>query len=98
MPVSADPSEPRKRIWPRFREDLGVLLWSAFLAACVATMLFFALFDPLLLADDHAPPRWLADRMTGYTAGFFFFWGICTLASFLTAYLIDTRTSDQDPP
>jgi hypothetical protein len=84
------------RMWPRFREDLGVLLWASFLAACVATMFFFAYFDPRLLTADEAAPNWLADRMTGYTVGFFFFWGICTIASFLTAYLIDTRPSDRN--
>jgi hypothetical protein len=73
-----------------------VLLWAAFLAACVATAFFFAYFDPLLLAADHEPPSWLADRMTGYAVGFFFFWGVCTIASFLTAYLIDTRTPEQN--
>jgi hypothetical protein len=86
----------RGRIWPRFREDLGVLLWSAFLAACLATALFFAYFDPQLLAADAEPPAWLADRMTGYAVGFFFFWGVCTIASFLTAYLIDTRPSERN--
>jgi hypothetical protein len=45
---------------------------------------------------DDAAPNWLADRMTGYAVGFFFFWGICTIASFLTAYLIDTRPSDRN--
>ena len=85
--------------WPKFREDLGVLLWASFLAACVATLFFFACFDPLLLAVDHMPPAWLNDRMTGYTIGFFFFWGVCTIASFLTAYLIDTRpAADRDAP
>lgn len=92
--MSAPTEAPeRVRTWPRFREDLGVLLWAAFLAACAATALFFAYFDPVLLALDAAPPRWLADRMTGYAVGFFFFWAICTIASFLTAYLIDTRPS-----
>lgn len=84
------------RTWPRFREDLGVLLWSSFLAACVATLFFFAYFDPRMLAADDAPPSWLHDRMSGYAIGFFFFWGICTIAGFLTAYLIDTRPSDRN--
>jgi hypothetical protein len=79
----------------RLREDAGVLLWSSFLAACVATMFFFAYFDPVLLTEDHAPPTWLADRMTGYAVGFFFFWIVCAIASFLTAWLIDTRDANQ---
>lgn len=89
-------SQPAGR-WTKFREDLGVLLWCSFLAACAATMFFFAYFDPPLLAADDSPPPWLADRRTGYAVGFFFFWAICTIASFLTAYLIDTRSgSDRD--
>jgi hypothetical protein len=79
----------------RLRQDAGVLLWSSFLAACVATMVFFAYFDPLLMSEDHSPPRWLADRMTAYTVGFFFFWIVCAIASFLTAWLIDTRERDE---
>jgi hypothetical protein len=86
-----DIAPPRRLRWPRFLEDLGILLWASFLAACLATLLFFACFDPLLLAHDAAPPAWLADRRTAYAIGFFFFWSICTVASFLTAYLIDTR-------
>ena len=77
--------------WLRFREDLGILLWASFLSACIATMVFFAFFDPLFLSDDTAPPTWLKDRLTAYTAGFFFFWVICAMASFVTAWLIDTR-------
>lgn len=92
-PRSIQPSTP----WSRLRQDLGALLWSSFLAACVGTMFFFAFLDPLLLADDQHPPKWLADRMTGYAVGFFFFWGVCAIAAFLTAWLIDTRT-DQDAP
>ena len=76
--------------WPQFGRDIGVLLWASFLAACIATLFFFAYFDPTLLAHDDAPPRWLADRRTGYAVGFFFFWAICTIASFITAYLIET--------
>ena len=85
------PLAEKRSLWPHFREDLGVLLWASFLAACVATLLFFACFDPQLLVDDRAPPQWLADRRAGYTVGFFFFWMMSAIASFLTAYLIETR-------
>lgn len=87
--------EPRAtdttQAWSRLRQDAGALLWCSFLAACVATMFFFAYFDPVLLAEDAHPPRWLADRMTGYAVGFFFFWVVCSIAAFLTAWLVDTR-------
>ena len=79
----------------RIRIDAGIVVWASFLAACIATMVFFAFFDPLLLVDDRAPPSWLRDRMTGYTIGFFFFWIMCALASAFTAFLVDTR---RDPP
>jgi hypothetical protein len=87
------PLAEKRSLWPHFREDLGVLLWASFLAACVATLLFFACFDPQLLVDDQAPPAWLADRRAGYTVGFFFFWMMSAIASFLTAYLIETRVN-----
>lgn len=76
--------------WSHLREDIGVVVWSSFLAACVACLLFFAFFDPLLLADDQNPPRWLASRMTGYGLGFFFFWLISAVSAGLTIYMIDT--------
>jgi hypothetical protein len=80
-------------MWSLMRRDVGPVLWSAFLAACVGTMLFFALFDPVLLMHDEAPPTWLADRRTAYALGFFFFWMMTTLAALMTAWLIDTRPS-----
>ena len=80
----------------RIRIDAGIVVWASFLAACIGTMVFFTLFDPLLLADDIAPPAWLRDRMTAYTIGFFFFWLVSGLAGAFTAFLVDTRPSE--PP
>ena len=77
--------------WPRLRQDLGVILWCSFLAACFATMLFFAIFDPIYLKYDDDPPSWLAARRTGYALGFFFFWLTTAVAAALTAWLVDTR-------
>ena len=65
---------PRAQRW-------GAVLWPSFFSAGVATMVFFALFDPVELARL----AWVGveiDRKTGYTAGFFLFWA-CTLASSL---------------
>ena len=84
--------------WSRLRQDVGIVLWCSFLAACVTTMLFFALFDPMLLMLDDAPPRWLADRRTAYTLGFFFFWMTTTLGVTLAVWLIDTRTDARNRP
>jgi hypothetical protein len=80
--------EDRPAPWSRVRQDVGAVVWSSFLAACLATMLFFAAFDPLLLASDDNPPWWLESRMTGYGIGFFFFWFVCAVAGFLTSALL----------
>jgi len=75
----------------RLRQDAGAVVWCSFLAACFATMLFFALFDPIYLKQDDDPPSWLADRRTAYALGFFFFWLMTAIAAGLTAWLVDTR-------
>lgn len=67
------------------------MVWCGFLAAAAGTMFFFGFFDPAQLGDDAAPPSWLADRMTGYALGFFFFWTMCTAAAALAAWLIEAR-------
>lgn len=90
MQSSVDPGHaPRQWL-----QHLGTVLWCAFLAACVATLLFFAHFDPLLLVSDGAAPGWLADRRGGYALGFFFFWAIGTLAAGMTTWLITTPRPD----
>jgi hypothetical protein len=70
--------------------DVALVLWPSFLAACAASLLFFAAVDPALLRD--AGPRLFAglEREAGYAVGFLFFWGIGALASALSVYLIRT--------
>lgn len=85
--------EDRPAPWSRVRQDVGAVVWSSFLAACLATMLFFAAFDPLLLASDDNPPWWLESRMTGYGIGFFFFWFVCAVAGFLTSALLHSTSA-----
>lgn len=65
---------------------LMVVLWPAFLMACVATGLFFSLVDPMeLIVLDHR----LQMHETGvYTIGFFSFWLLGILSSGLTALLV----------
>ena len=57
----------------------GAILWPSFFAAGVSAMVFFAIVDPLELADI-TWPHVAVSRQVGYTIGFFMFWG-CTLAS-----------------
>ncbi len=78
----------------RTQVDVGIVVWASFLAACLATMVFFAFIDPLFIGQDDAPPPWARDRMTGYALGFFFFWSTCALASAFTAFMVETRRAD----
>jgi hypothetical protein len=91
-----DPHTASRHRAPLSARNVALLLWAAFLTACIGTMVFFALFDPVLLAHDDAPPWWLADRMTGYACGFFFFWILCSAAACVTAYMIDTRAAQDE--
>ena len=82
--------EPEHRPWSRRGQEVGAIVWSSFLAACFATLVFFAFLDPVQLANDEHPPVWLSSAMAGYAMGFFFFWIVCAVAALLTAYLLDT--------
>ena len=55
-----------------------VILWPAFLAAGVAEILFFTVFDP---------SEFGAGRMAAYSAGFLIFWGLAAASSTLTCFL-----------
>lgn len=71
---------------PLLRPMLMIVLWPAFLMACVATGLFFSLVDPmeLIVLDQR-----LQMHVTGvYTVGFFAFWLLGILSSGLTALLV----------
>jgi len=80
------------------RHDLGLILWPSFLAACAASLLFFAAVDPLLLRD--AGPHILdaINRESGYAIGFAFFWAVGALASALSVYLIRTAPGNDSRP
>lgn len=66
---------------------IGTILWPSFFAAGVATMVFFAIVDPIDLSEI-AWPHIRVSRELGYTIGFFMFWS-CTLgASTFTALLL----------
>jgi hypothetical protein len=83
---------------PRFgRIDLGVVLWPSFLAACFASLLFFAAVDPLLLRDAGPALFRHIDRESGYALGFVFFWVTSSLASGISLYLVRTsRAPEKD--
>lgn len=80
------------------RHDLGVILWPSFLAACAASLLFFAAVDPLLLRDAGPQIFGAISRESGYALGFAFFWSVGALASGLSVYLIRTARGDDNRP
>jgi hypothetical protein len=79
--MSTPAPEYRRDIGARSRA-LGVIAWSAFLSAALATMLCFAFVDPLAIAAGE-PPQWWTDRLHVYALGFFFFWLIGLVAAAL---------------
>jgi len=83
------PPPPQRARWSRKAQYLAAGLWSSFLAACLATMLFFAFVDPQFIGDAMTPAVELS-RMTGYGIGFFFFWFITGVSSVMSIYLVTT--------
>lgn len=86
----------REGISPRGRAALTVA-WCSFLAASVATMVFFAFVDPspifssLFVATARVP-----SRTALYSTGFFFFWIVCAASAAITAWMLQTH-ADQTP-
>ncbi|MFC0348425.1 hypothetical protein [Undibacterium danionis] len=68
------------------RSILMVVLWPAFLMACVATGVFFSLVDPmeLIVLDERVQVHMLG----AYTIGFLIFWALGAFSSWLTALLL----------
>jgi hypothetical protein len=77
---------PSKRFKPHWSSILMVVLWPAFLAACVATGVFFSLVDPfdLIILDG----RVKFPALGAYTVGFFAFWLLCCFSSWMTVVLV----------
>ena len=75
--------------WPRDKQAVFTVVWISFLSAAIATMVFFAMFDPVELGgliDEDLQ----FSRDAGYAVGFFFFWALCALCSGVTAFLVRT--------
>ena len=71
---------------------LLLIMWPAFLAAGLLTMLVFAMVDP---QDLHWFGHPLAMSRAGvYTLAFFAFWAIVMVASSMTALLASPVTED----
>jgi hypothetical protein len=82
----------------QFWTDVGLVVWSSFLAAGVASMLFFAAVDPLMLRDA-GPQRFeTLSREAGYGLGFLFFWALAASAAALCVYMIRSVWQREDRP
>lgn len=77
------------RQWSRNRQAVATVIWISFLSAAIATMLFFAVFDPVELATTLDEELEIG-RQTGYAIGFFFFWLLSAICSAVTAWLVRT--------
>jgi len=70
------------------------VVWPAFLAAAVAELVFFSIFDPFDLHFFGAPLE--MSREAIYTMGFFGFWGLGIASSALTVALGTTAERNAD--
>lgn len=85
------------RRWSRRAQNVATIAWSSFLAACFATGLFFAQIDPLDVQLVLAPSS-AGSSEAIYALGFFFFWFVCAVSSWLAVFLIRTsRRRDGQP-
>lgn len=75
--------------WGRNKQAVFTVAWISFLSAAVATMVFFAFFDPVELSGIIDPALEISHD-AGYAAGFFIFWVLCAACSGLTAFLVRT--------
>lgn len=83
-----DFTQPRFDHPPRPRaQRIGAIAWPSFFAAGVATMVFFAFVDPLLLRDITFAQLSIG-RELGYTIGFFLFWAATASSSLFTWILL----------
>jgi len=78
-PLDHPPRPPAQRV--------GAILWPSFFAAGVATMVFFAFVDPLVLRDITFPAVPMT-RGVGYTIAFFAFWAATASSSLFTWLLL----------
>ena len=94
---SPEPELPEQRPWSRRAQAIAAVVWPSFLAAAIATMLFFAFVDPGEMEQAMNQPLEFS-RMTGYGLGFFFFWLIAIVSSAVSVYLLRTarRRSDDN--
>ncbi len=79
----------------RLIQHWGAILWPSFVAAGLASVIFFAFVDPLRLQAISFPGTAIS-RELGYSVGFFMFWSVTALSSAVTGYLLRPMSEDDD--
>jgi hypothetical protein len=85
-----DTNDERRELpgrWSQRKRDIGIIVWIAFLAACVGTFVIFAVLDPDALNDAWVLP-WEMGRKLAYSLGFLFLFMVGLFASALTTFMI----------
>ena len=77
------------RRWSRRAQNIATIGWSSFLAACLATGLFFGQVDPEDIQLVLTSFRDVSQEAV-YALGFFFFWFVCGVSSLIAVFLIRT--------
>lgn len=85
MPDTQPPSKHEYKQVSRC-QSVAAVLWPSFLAAGLATTLFFAFFDPLAVSECTGHEG--ISRMGAYSVGFFMFWAITAASSCATQYFL----------
>lgn len=88
---------PEQLPWSRGAQAIAAILWPSFLAAGLATMLFFAFVDPESLRDTMVDSLDFG-RMSGYGLGFFFFWLVTLVSSAISVFLLRTARRNGSSP
>ena len=88
--------EASAEAWPPRAQAIAAVLWPSFLAAGIATTLFFASIDPIDLGAVLSMPMELT-RMQGYGLGFLLFWLLCALSSTMSVFLLRTARPEEPP-
>ena len=95
IPIRDSMNRPSPSRRQQLIQHWGAILWPSFIAAGLASVLFFAFVDPLRLQAISFPGTAIS-RELGYTAGFFMFWSVTALSSAVTWYLQRPMPSDDD--
>ena len=81
---------------PQSVREWIIVLWPAFMAACVLETLVFAGFDP---QDIHFfGMNFETDRDLVYSVAFFAFWAVTTLCGLMTWILAQPAKASRDEP